>query len=80
MLLLLLLVCLSTMLFTSDVMCTCHTAQGAAFMRVVESWCSFLSWLLLLPQVDMLLGERYCMKLMLPGCLLVGAGVLLCTL
>lgn len=31
-------------------------------------------------QVDMLLGERYKMKLLLPGCLLVGAGVLLCTL
>lgn len=30
-------------------------------------------------QVDLLLGERYSLKLLLPGCVLVGAGVLLCT-
>lgn len=30
-------------------------------------------------QVDLLLGERYNLKLLLPGCVLVGAGVLLCT-
>lgn len=31
-------------------------------------------------QVDTLLGEQYKLGLLLPGCLLVGAGVLLCTL
>lgn len=31
-------------------------------------------------QVDTLLGEQYKLGMLLPGCLLVGAGVLLCTL
>jgi hypothetical protein len=30
-------------------------------------------------QVDKLLGERYRLALLLPGCALVAAGVLLCT-
>lgn len=53
---------------------TWHVSHAALNLRRC-----FLSCVLLL-QVDMLLAERYSMKLMLPGCLLVGAGVLLCTL
>lgn len=30
-------------------------------------------------QVDMMLGEGYRLNYLVPGCLLVGAGVLLCT-
>lgn len=34
----------------------------------------------LVAQVDMCLGEHYNLRQLLPGCMLVGAGVLLCTL